>query len=121
MSILEIIGMGINNEQTSWSPVHTTQQLGIYPITWGLYSLTTSPQSSGPQYCIHSIPENSLAMSLPSGKEETEFLWHTWAKATLQMFTRGGSPCCFAASRNAWALLFLGASPSLVLFKWNSS
>ena len=51
MSILEIIGMGINNEQTSWSPVHTTQQLGIYPITWGLHSLTTSPKFSSPPYC----------------------------------------------------------------------
>ena len=68
-----------------------------------------------------SNPENNLAMLLPSEKEETEFLSHSWAKATLQMFTRGGSPCCFAMSRNAWALLFLGASPSLVLFKWKSS
>ena len=68
-----------------------------------------------------SNPEKNLAMSLPSEKEETEFLYHSWAKATLQMFTRGGSPCCFAMSRNAWALLFLGASPSLVILKWKSS
>ena len=36
MSILEIVGMGIKIEQTYWSPDHTTQQLGIYPITSGL-------------------------------------------------------------------------------------
>ena len=42
---------------------------------------------------LHSLhPENNSAMSLPSGKEETEFLWHTWAKATLQMVTKGRPP-----------------------------
>ena len=48
-----------------------------------------------PQCCFHCNPENNLAMSLPSEKEETEFLWHSWAKATLQVFTRGRVPLFF--------------------------
>ena len=90
--IPEIIGMGINKEQTIWSPDHTTQQLGIYPINLG----PTLPHHDSTIFrlsMLHSLhPENNLAMSLPSGKEEAEFLWHTWAKATLQMFTRGRVP-----------------------------
>ena len=90
--MLEIIGMGINKEQTIWSPNHTTQQLGIYPINLG----PTLPHHVStifrPSMLDSLHPENNLAMSLPPGKEETEFLWHTRAKATLQMFTRGRVP-----------------------------
>ena len=40
-------------------------------------------------------PKKSLTILLPSEKEETEFLWQSCAKATLQMFTRGRFPLLF--------------------------
>ena len=79
-----------------------------------------SPQSSGPQYCLHSNPENNLAMSLPSEKEEIGFLWHPTAKATLGMFTKGRIPLLFCYEEEVMGGSVPWASPSLVLFKCHS-
>ena len=98
MRILQIIGMVINNEYKLWSPVSTTQKLGNCVALChylGSRSRAMSPKSCGPQYCFHSNPENSLAKSLASEKEEIQFLWHSWAKATLPMFTSGRIPLLF--------------------------